>query len=213
MGRETISPNFGRRGTTKVVVKLTRSGGPKSYAITIPSAAAERMGWSSGPGRAVIEADVGQGEIWIRRDDALGPHQLSCSNGCATKRVTISAAIIKLTEGRRPEPCDGTKSIEVTWRVSREWFVAEWPTEGARKPNRFRTREAAIEHPERQQLEHPQLASLPDLLTMKEAASYLRLSTRSMYRAEERKEIKTVRIGGRVLVPKMSILSILEDDG
>lgn len=49
------------------------------------------------------------------------------------------------------------------------------------------------------------LAELPDVLTVTEAAEFLRLGRNSVYQAIQRKELPSVRVGRRVLIPKESL--------
>lgn len=46
------------------------------------------------------------------------------------------------------------------------------------------------------------LAELPEVLTVDQAAEYLGLSRNSAYAAVARREIRSVKIGRRVLVPR-----------
>ena len=48
-----------------------------------------------------------------------------------------------------------------------------------------------------------------DVLTVEETASYLRLSRGSTYAAIKRGDIPTVRIGRRLLVPKVALVALL----
>ena len=49
------------------------------------------------------------------------------------------------------------------------------------------------------------LADLPDVLTVSEAAKFLRLGRNSVYEAIRRNELPSVRVGRRLLIPKESL--------
>jgi excisionase family DNA binding protein len=53
------------------------------------------------------------------------------------------------------------------------------------------------------------LAELPDVMTVTEAAEFLRLGRNSIYEAIRRGEVPTVRIGRRILVPKVGLENLL----
>jgi excisionase family DNA binding protein len=55
-----------------------------------------------------------------------------------------------------------------------------------------------------------QLDSLPDVLTVDEVASVLRIGRSSVYEAIRHREIRAVRIGRRVLIPKTAIQRMLD---
>lgn len=60
------------------------------------------------------------------------------------------------------------------------------------------------------------LEELPDVLTVEETCRVLRLGRNSVYEGIRRKEIPSVKIGRRVLVPKAGIARLLsagEDEG
>ena len=54
------------------------------------------------------------------------------------------------------------------------------------------------------------LADLPEILTVKEAAAYLRLSKSSAYEAIRLKRIPSVKIGRRILIPKSAMKEVIE---
>jgi len=56
------------------------------------------------------------------------------------------------------------------------------------------------------------LDDLPDVLTVDEVARVLRLSRNGAYEAVARREIPSIRIGRRVLVPKRKLLSLINGD-
>ncbi len=56
------------------------------------------------------------------------------------------------------------------------------------------------------------LADLPDVLTVAEAAKFLRVGRNSVYEAIRRNELPSVRIGRRLLVPKAGVTRLLSDD-
>lgn len=51
---------------------------------------------------------------------------------------------------------------------------------------------------------------LPDILTVSEAARYLRLSKAATYEAVRQKLIPAVRLGRRIVIPKASLTAMLE---
>lgn len=55
------------------------------------------------------------------------------------------------------------------------------------------------------------LESLPDLLTIAEAAEYLRLSKNGVYALARDGELPSVRLGRRVVIPKRSIERLIEE--
>ena len=76
------------------------------------------------------------------------------------------------------------------------------------------TRELSIHAPERapfQEIEstHPEL---PDVLTVREAANVLRVGTHTIYEAIQRNQLPSVRMGRRILIPKVQILKLLGGD-
>lgn len=52
--------------------------------------------------------------------------------------------------------------------------------------------------------------NLPPVLTVQEAASFLRLGINTTYEAVREGKIPTVRIGRRLLVPRAGLLALLE---
>jgi len=57
------------------------------------------------------------------------------------------------------------------------------------------------------------LAQLPDALTVEETCRVLRLGRNSVYEGIRRKEIPSVKIGRRLLVPKAGIERLLSGTG
>lgn len=55
----------------------------------------------------------------------------------------------------------------------------------------------------------PSLASLPDVLTVEEAWKVLRLGRNAIYEAISRNEIRHVRLGRKILIPRAAIESPL----
>jgi excisionase family DNA binding protein len=55
------------------------------------------------------------------------------------------------------------------------------------------------------------LADLPDVLTVPEAARFLRIGRNSVYEAVRRHELPSVRIGRRLLIPKAALQRLLEE--
>jgi excisionase family DNA binding protein len=55
------------------------------------------------------------------------------------------------------------------------------------------------------------LADLPDVLTVAEAAQFLRLGRNSVYEAVRRHELPSVRIGRRLLIPKHALQRFLDE--
>ena len=53
------------------------------------------------------------------------------------------------------------------------------------------------------------LGDLPDVLTVAEAARFLRLGRNATYEAIQRGEIPSIKIGRRVLVPKCGLRALL----
>jgi excisionase family DNA binding protein len=53
---------------------------------------------------------------------------------------------------------------------------------------------------------------LPDVLTVDEAAAYLRLARSSVYQAVRERVIPSVRIGRRVVIPKRALARLLEPE-
>jgi excisionase family DNA binding protein len=53
------------------------------------------------------------------------------------------------------------------------------------------------------------LDELPDVLTVAETASILRISRNAAYEAIRRKEIPSLRVGRRLLVPKRDLAKLL----
>lgn len=51
---------------------------------------------------------------------------------------------------------------------------------------------------------------LPDILTVAEAARYLRLSKAATYEAVRQRLIPAVRLGRRIVIPKASLETMLE---
>jgi excisionase family DNA binding protein len=64
----------------------------------------------------------------------------------------------------------------------------------------------------RRKKERPEvrLEDLPDVLTMEELESVTRLGRSSTYKAVSNGSIPSVRIGGRLLVPKAALVKLLE---
>jgi len=52
---------------------------------------------------------------------------------------------------------------------------------------------------------------LPHVLTVEEAAQVLRIGRNSAYAAVHRGDLKTIRIGRRILVPKAALKHLLMD--
>jgi len=59
----------------------------------------------------------------------------------------------------------------------------------------------------------PRLADLPDILTVAEAGRCLRLGRNSAYEAIRRGEIPSVRMGRRILVPRVALERLLATAG
>jgi len=49
------------------------------------------------------------------------------------------------------------------------------------------------------------LAELPDVMTVAEAAAFLRLGRNTVYEAVRRNELPSVRVGRRLLVPRVGL--------
>jgi excisionase family DNA binding protein len=58
--------------------------------------------------------------------------------------------------------------------------------------------------------EKTKLDGLPDVMTVPEAAAALRLGRNGAYDAIRRGEIPAIRIGRRLLVPKLGLLRLLD---
>jgi excisionase family DNA binding protein len=58
-----------------------------------------------------------------------------------------------------------------------------------------------------------QLADLPDVMTVVEAARLLRLGRNGVYEAIHRKEIPSIKIGRKILIPKAALVRMLADAG
>lgn len=58
-------------------------------------------------------------------------------------------------------------------------------------------------------IEKASIAELPQNLTRQEAACYLRKHVRSLDRMIARKELKAVKVGGSVLIPKSEIARLV----
>ena len=76
------------------------------------------------------------------------------------------------------------------------------------------TRGLSIHAPERtppQNVEttHPEL---PDVLTVREAANVLRVGAHTIYEAVQQNQLPCVRMGRRILIPKIQILKLLDAD-
>lgn len=59
------------------------------------------------------------------------------------------------------------------------------------------------------EIEKASIAELPQNLTRLEAARYLRKHVRSLDRMIARKELKAVKVGGSVLIPKSEIARLV----
>lgn len=55
-----------------------------------------------------------------------------------------------------------------------------------------------------------QLADYPDLLTVREAQELLRMSKNGIYVAIKEKTVPSIRIGRKVLVPKIAITELVD---
>jgi excisionase family DNA binding protein len=53
---------------------------------------------------------------------------------------------------------------------------------------------------------------LPDVLTVDEAAAYLRVGRSSIYEAVRQREVTAIRIGRRIVIPKRGIERLLDGD-
>jgi excisionase family DNA binding protein len=53
------------------------------------------------------------------------------------------------------------------------------------------------------------LASLPEVLTVREAAKVLRVGRNQLYQAVERGQLRAVRIGRSIRIPKQALLDLL----
>jgi excisionase family DNA binding protein len=53
------------------------------------------------------------------------------------------------------------------------------------------------------------LASLPEVLTVREAAKLLRVGRNQLYQAVERGQLRAVRIGRSIRIPKQTLLDLL----
>jgi excisionase family DNA binding protein len=53
------------------------------------------------------------------------------------------------------------------------------------------------------------LASLPEVLTVREAASILRVGRNQLYQAIGRGQLRSVRIGRSIRIPKQALLDLL----
>ena len=53
---------------------------------------------------------------------------------------------------------------------------------------------------------------LPDVLTVREAAKVLRVGANTIYEAVQRKQILCVRMGRRILIPKVQVLKLLNGE-
>lgn len=51
---------------------------------------------------------------------------------------------------------------------------------------------------------------LPDIMNVDEAAEFLRLARSSVYEAIRQKQIVSVRIGKRILIPKSALLQLFQ---
>ena len=56
---------------------------------------------------------------------------------------------------------------------------------------------------------HPEL---PDVLTVREAANVLRVGAHTIYEAVQQNQLPCVRMGRRILIPKIQILKLLDAD-
>lgn len=56
------------------------------------------------------------------------------------------------------------------------------------------------------------LKQLPDCLTINEAALILRMGRNACYEAVRRGDISSVRIGGRILIPRTALLKLLSGE-
>jgi excisionase family DNA binding protein len=53
------------------------------------------------------------------------------------------------------------------------------------------------------------LARLPEVLTVREAAAILRVGRNQLYQAVERGQLRAVRIGRSIRIPKQALLNLL----
>jgi excisionase family DNA binding protein len=53
------------------------------------------------------------------------------------------------------------------------------------------------------------LARLPEVLTVREAAAVLRIGRNQLYQAVERGQLRAVRIGRSIRIPKQALLDLL----
>ena len=76
------------------------------------------------------------------------------------------------------------------------------------------TRELSIHAPETAPLQEIESThrELPDVLTVREAANVLRVGTHTIYEAIQRNQLPSVRMGRRILIPKIQILKLLGGD-
>jgi excisionase family DNA binding protein len=56
------------------------------------------------------------------------------------------------------------------------------------------------------------LASLPEVLTVREAAAILRVGRNQLYQAVERGQLRAVRIGRSIRIPTQALLDLLAQD-
>ena len=57
------------------------------------------------------------------------------------------------------------------------------------------------------------LATLPEVLTAREAAAILRVGRNQLYQAVERGELGAVRIGRSIRIPRQALLALLTSTG
>ncbi len=57
----------------------------------------------------------------------------------------------------------------------------------------------------------PRLDELPDVLTAHQVAAYLGLTPHSVYEALRRRELPSLRVGRRLLIPKAELMRRLAD--
>jgi excisionase family DNA binding protein len=93
--------------------------------------------------------------------------------------------------------------------------------EACKETHRWRPNHGPGDHPKAQPPTspsapiHPEntlagtLAGLPEVLTVREAAAILRVGRNQLYQAMERRQLRAVRIGRSIRIPKQTLLDLL----
>jgi excisionase family DNA binding protein len=87
--------------------------------------------------------------------------------------------------------------------------AAHQPTRGHRPPAGPRRSSSTVRIPDDAPAATPTFDELPDVLTVEEAASFLRIGRRQMYQALARGDIYSAKIGRTIRIPKVGILTWL----